>query len=136
SADGLLQNQGDMAIAGTVLFDGGQMLNTNLVTLDDGELQMADDAVLTNRSGTPPDPSTAWLRFTSDADITDVSTGGTAPVIVNQGIVEKTGGSGESTIGPRFENHDLVSARSGTLRFTGEFSNAGSLEASTGANLA
>jgi len=129
-----LHNQGDMTVAGAVLFDGGDLLNTNLFVLGDGALQMDSGAVFTNHGD---GVSNAWLRFTSDADITDVSGGGTAPVIVNEGIVEKTAGVGTSVVEAAFENTGIgrVSARSGTLHFSGAFTNDGSLHAGAGATL-
>ena len=70
------------------------------------------------------------------ADNSGVARGtSTASRIVNNGLFEKTGGTGTSVIAPNFVNGNGVSVGSGTLDFTGAVTGTGTDTISTGATL-
>src|SRR5207237_4331041 len=91
--------------------------NAQTATLSSNTLFMQDGATWQNDAG-------AVFDFTDDFDI--LFNGGTRPQFTNAGTVEKTGGTGTSSIGHAdFTTTGLVDAQTGTLSLGGGGSSTG-----------
>src|SRR5262249_30150436 len=55
----------------------------------------------------------------------DVAAGGAGTTFTNNGLFEKTGGAGTSTVATAFANNGNVVVTSGSVQFTGGFTNVG-----------
>ena len=108
--------------------DGAAWTNSATVT-DAGLIQFGvkanDTASFTNQAGGVFDLTT------DNADITAYASGDTA-TFDNAGVLEKTGGTGVSTVAAAITNSDLIATLDGTLLFTGTINNLGAIHAATG----
>ncbi|MGH2854674.1 MAG: hypothetical protein ACRDLF_10865, partial [Solirubrobacteraceae bacterium] len=83
------------------------LVNEGTLTFSQGEIWMSEGAKIRNE---------AVLKANSESSI---GSGGSESSIVNTGTVEKTAGTGGTTIEPNFENLGAVDAGSGHLVFAG-----------------
>ncbi len=101
--------QNDLVFSFPPSDSGGTFINAGTITLQGaGALFIQDEVALENRSS-------GLLDFAGDGGI---GSGFNPGPILNAGTVEKTGGTGTSTIGIPFSNTGTVEAGSGTLAFT------------------
>ena len=128
---GKLTNTGTMNLTGAAgdsvhLVGAGPLNNFGQIDQSGGATLDLDAPVTLN------DESTGVYNFATDASISEDASGGT---FLNAGIVEKTGGSGKSSIdaGINFRNTGTVSVGSGTLAIgnSGAIITAGSLAGGT-----
>ncbi len=114
-----------LKIGGTTTFE-----NTSTLTQSGGTVTVGDSA---------GNVATLFNAATGIYDITDnsgIARGtSTASLFANNGLFEKTGGTGTSVIAPRFYNGHAVSVSSGTLDFTGAVTGTGTDTISGGATL-
>jgi len=93
---------------------GRGFINEGTSTFGSGTWLMSDGAILENKA-TFNDNSEASCY---GPQIQVPSGSSTAPLILNQGIFEKTSGGGTSTVAVSFSNQGVVEAKSGTLDFS------------------
>lgn len=108
-----------------VLFNESQIRQTN-----SGNLNIAFGARLENLAG-------ALYDFQGDADVVSAGGAGSGPTVNNAGTLRKSGGTGETRVGPPFNNlGGVVDVQSGTLTLAGGGTSFnGIFTASTGAVL-
>ncbi len=114
-----------LTIGGTTTFENASTLTQSGGTVTVGDASGVA-AILFNAA-----PGTYKI-----ADNSGVAHGtSTASLFANNGLFEKTGGTGTSVIAPRFYNGHAVSVSSGTLDFTGAVTGTGTDTISGGATL-
>ncbi len=136
-----LTNAGDMTLANgglATLRGDGTFVNAGTIEqTGPGDLNIQSGGI--NNLTTFVNLAGAVYDFQADSGISSNSGGGT---VINQGTLQKSGGSGASTVSVVFNNSDtpdnpnsdLVLALSGRINFTGDFSQtAGAIDLAGGA---
>ena len=99
-------------------FNGADFTNNGTVNWSAGNLFLSNASQIVN---------TGTIAITSNNSINN--NGGAASSIVNNGLIEKTAGSGTSTLanGIGLDNNGTINVLSGTIALPGAFSNDGTL---------
>jgi hypothetical protein len=121
---------GSLTISGLTIGGAVAWTNTRSIVETGGSLTMGDAS---GNAATLSNAKAGTFDITDDSDIALGSS--TSSSISNVGILEKTGGSGDSVIAPNITNTGLIVVTSGELELGGSLSGAGSLQASAGATL-
>ncbi len=117
----LLETEGTTTVSGLTIGGTVQWENTAAVTQSGGTVTIGDasgDKAFLNNT------STGTYDIADDSGIDRGSS--TASDILNAGLIEKTGGTGVSTIVPNVTNNGTIEVTSGTLDFKGRISGTGS----------
>jgi hypothetical protein len=117
----ILETEGTTTVSGLTIGGTVKWENTGAVTQSAGTVTLGDTdgnkAILDNMS-------TGTYAITGDSGINRGSS--TASNILNAGLIEKTGGTGASTIVPNVTNNGTIEVTSGTLELKGRIFGTGS----------
>ena len=132
---------GPLAISGSIGLDEGRVLeihgggtwSAGSINLNPTFTGNAAAGVVRNFAGSTFNNSFDGSLFTQNFD--NGAENGASALFDNQGILQKSGGTGTSTLSAAFNNSGTVNVNAGTLNFSGGGTDVGGTYAGTGATL-
>ncbi len=127
--DAIVTGTGTLALTGQVLVGGGPLILGGKATLNDTGTVTATGAIQVGDAG--PKAATAVIGAGGVWDLTADSAGvgrgaSAASQFINNGLFEKTAGTGVSVVSARFVNNGTITVTSGVIEFlAGDLTGAG-----------
>ncbi len=126
---GTLATKGAVSVAGLTLGGAAKWLNSGSVT-ETGQVTIGDSS---GKTGSIASTSSGIWDITGDVGIAPIAGGSGS--FANAGLLEKTAGTGISTIGLAVTNSKTIDAASGTLDLSGAVTGTGTMNVTAGATL-